>query len=195
MNALEKSAGPIAKRLQALYERTDGPILVAIDGRSGTGKSTFAALIGSQTRATVVAGDDFFAGGVEVLDRPAEDLADICIDRKRLRRVLETLKAGREAFYPAVDWKAFDGRLAEVETRLEPRPVLIVEGVYANHPDVRDLVDFSVLVETPDAIRRRRLIEREGALSDWERQWHRAEDWYFANLSGPDAFDAVIRNV
>ena len=191
---LHRCVADLSATIEALTAKAQSPVLVAIDGRSGAGKSTIAGALAALVSCTLIRGDDFFAGGVEVHDLTPETLAEICIDRTRLRNVLETLKARKPARYTAFDWEAFDGRLAQAETHLEPNKVLILEGVYAFHPDFRDLVDYSVLVETQDAERTRRLLAREGEISDWERQWHRAEDWYFAALSRAEDFDVVIEN-
>lgn len=193
-DSLREAALPVIAGLKACHKQTQGPVLLAIDGRSGTGKTTFAKIVGSQLSSTLIGGDDFFAGGVVVQEKIPEALADSCIDRRRLRRVLKTLKSGQEARFAAFDWNAFDGRLADTQTHLPLRPFLIVEGVYAYHPDLRDLVDVSVMMDTPEAERTQRLLAREGHLSAWERQWFGAEDWYFSTLSRPEHFGFVVRN-
>ncbi|MEM9473968.1 MAG: hypothetical protein AAGA71_01655 [Pseudomonadota bacterium] len=173
---------------------SSGPHLIAIDGRSGTGKSTLAAPLARRLGATLVSGDGFFAGGTAVLDLHDASLADICIDRTRLRRVLSALKSGQTATYRPFDWDTFDGSPAPVESQLSPSPLLIVEGVYSTHPDLRPLIDLTILVELPIAERERRLIAREGRIGPWERQWQRAEDWYFAHLALPESFDLRFEN-
>ncbi len=184
----------LTETLAPFLDRADGPFLVAIDGRSGTGKSTLAEALARRLDAALIPGDDFYAGGTEIHRRTPEALADICIDRAQLRSVLQALKSNRPTRYAAFDWEAFDGTLAAQETTIEPRAVLMVEGVYAAHPDLRDLVDFAILLRTSKAERDRRLLEREGTLTEWERQWHRAEDWYFDTLARPESFDTVIKN-
>ncbi len=180
--------------LTARQAHAGGPLLVAIDGRSGTGKSTFAQALGERLGAALVSGDDFYAGGTAIHDLGPQALADLCIDRARLRSALHKLKASRPARYAPFDWEAFDGSLATEEVVVDARAIVIVEGVYARHPDLADLVDYSVLMRVGRAQRERRLREREGQLSEWERQWHRAEDWYFANLARPETFDAIFDN-
>ncbi len=184
----------LAARLESVRDPTGPPFLIALDGRSGVGKSTVAELLCGRLCATLVAGDDFYAGGTGIHHRSTEDLADICIDRAKLFSVLQHLKADRPARYTAFDWEAFDGSLAATPTIVDPRPFVVVEGVYAHHPDFRALSDFSVLLRASPNECERRLLVREGSLSEWERQWHRAEDWYFDNLAPPEAFDVVIDN-
>jgi len=189
-------AALLLNEVEMLRQHRDEPILVAIDGRSGVGKSTFATEIGAQLDCTLVVGDDFFAGGTEVsYGLSPKELAGICIDRKRLREVLKELKSGCDASYVAFDWSAFDGRLAEVETVLRAKSLLILEGAYSYHSDLRDLVDLAVLVEVPSEIRTKRLLAREGQLSEWELQWHQAEDWYFSEVSPSSIFHHRIMNV
>lgn len=191
---IEDRAAALADQIDTYRNAANGQVLVAIDGRSGVGKSTFARLLNRRLNAALVSGDDFYAGGVEVRSCAAEKLADVCIDRARLRSVLQTLKSNRPARYEPFDWEAFDGSLAAQATIIYPRPVLILEGVYSNHPDLRTLVDFSVLLKVTESERVRRLRAREGAITDWEQQWRRAEDWYFKNLARTEDFDIVISN-
>jgi len=170
-----------------------GPFLVAIDGRSGVGKSTVAESLCHGLEAALVCGDDFYAGGTEVRREGPDELADDCIDRAQLARALQNLKSSQPAEYFAFDWQAFDGRRSDTPRIVRPRPLIVLEGVYSNHPDLRSLVDFSVLLVVSDAKRWQRLVKREGDIGDWERQWHTAEDWYFDNLARTETFDVVLK--
>ncbi len=173
---------------------TTRPLIIAIDGRSGTGKSTLAARLAGALDATVIDGDDFFAGGVEVrTDAPADRARD-CIDWRRQRPVLEALRAGEVARYHAFDWDAFDGSLEAEATEHAPRPIILFEGVYTARPELSDLLDLRVLVEVPDDVRLARLRSREGAIGPWERQWHEAELWYFAHAAPPPGFDVIVES-
>ena len=169
-----------------------GPLVVAIDGRSGTGKSTLAAALAERMVATVIEGDDFYAGGTGIEGDPLASRAARCIDWKAQRRVLEALRRGERASYHAFDWDAFDGSLQAEETEVAPAPIILLEGVYAARPELRDLVDLSILVRVPDDLRLARLIEREGEIGPWEAQWHEAEEWYFAVQAPGEAFDLVL---
>lgn len=168
------------------------PLIVAIDGRSGVGKSTLAEWLADELSASLIEGDDFYAGGTEIVgDSPASRAAR-CIDWQAQRQVLSALRSGRVASYRAFDWDAFDGSLQFAPTRVAPAPIILLEGVYAARQELRDLVDLSLLVRVPDTVRIARLIEREGEIGPWETQWHEAEEWYFANAAPPSAFDLVL---
>jgi len=166
--------------------------VLAIDGCSGAGKSTLAAALAAMLDAAVIEGDDFYAGGVTVRDDSPADRAGACIDWTRLRAVVTALRKGQEAVWRAFDWEAFDGRLCDKPTALAARPVLILEGVYSARPELRDIIDFAIIVSLPQQDRMARLCQRERMIGRWEQQWHEAEDSYFEQIMPTDRFDAVF---
>jgi uridine kinase len=168
------------------------PLVVALDGRSGVGKSSLAAALAGALDGSVLDGDSFFAGGVVVRSDAPERLAADCIDWRQQRPVLALLRHGREATYHAFDWQAFNGNLEPRPTVCVPKRVVIFEGVYSARPELADLVDVRVLLRVPEAVRIERLLAREGAISPWEGQWHAAEEWYFRHAAPPEGFDVVI---
>lgn len=168
------------------------PYVVAIDGRSGVGKSTLSSTIAEPLQASVIEGDDFFAGGIEIRsDSPAQRAAD-CIDWTRQRAVLHAVRQGENAAWRAFDWDAFDGRLRSMVTTLSPRPIIILEGVYAARPELADLIDCKVLVTLADEQREKRLLAREGTIGPWERQWHEAEAHYFQQIMPARRFEVIF---
>ncbi len=166
--------------------------VVALDGRSGVGKSTLAAELARELGGSVLPGDDFYAGGVEIRDEAPDRLAEICIDWRRIREALVSLRSHGEVVYHAFDWEAFDGRLEPNRTELREESILILEGVYSARRALRDLIDVAALVETTEKERVRRLIAREGTIGEWEEQWQRAEEWYFEHEATKSTFDLVV---
>jgi uridine kinase len=193
-------ADHVRSRLPDLLQRADRPLIVAIDGRSGAGKSTLAATLaagpGADIEVTVIEGDDFYAGGSAAFwdALSARGKVDHVIDWRRQRRVIGQLRTGREARWRPFDWQAFDGRLAAA-VAARPSPLVIVEGVYSGRPELADLVDLRVLLDTPADERHRRLEAREGPdhVDDWYHRWTEAEEWYFGTLVRPEVFDLVVR--
>lgn len=169
-------------------------VCIALDGRSGVGKSTLAKQLAAAMAATLLDGDSFFAGGIAVRGDSPEERARDCIDWRRQRAVLGALRRGRSASYRAFDWEAFDGSLETELTVVEPPSsrVLIVEGVYSARPELADLLDLRLLLRVPDHVRMARLLARERSLTPWERQWHEAEEWYFTSVVPPASFDVIV---
>lgn len=170
-----------------------GTVFVALDGRSGVGKSTLAMRLAEATPATLLDGDSFFAGGVAVRSDSPEERARDCIDWRRQRAVLDALRGRRSASYRAFDWQAFDGSLAtELTVVALESSVVIVECVYSARPELADLLDLRILLRVPDDVRMARLLARERSLTAWDQQWHEAEEWYFANAAPPEGFDIIV---
>jgi uridine kinase len=81
----------LASDIQRQAAQSSSPFVVAIDGRSGVGKSTLAALLAKRLDALVISGDDFFSGGVTLRNDPPSVLAEVCIDWRSLKEVVKTL--------------------------------------------------------------------------------------------------------
>jgi uridine kinase len=184
-------------RIRALQAASPTPVLVALDGRSGVGKSTLARRVGAEigAGALVIDGDDFYRGGDDAswdALAPAEKV-DLVIDWRRQRTLLECLRRGHSATWRPYDWEADDGRLAG-EVTAGPADVVILDGAYSARPELADLFSLRVLLDAPRDIRRARLLQREGARyrAEWEARWSEAEDLYFDQLMPPSAFDLVL---
>ena len=179
------------------------PVVVAIDGRSGTGKSTLAAYFAAQFPAVVVPCDDFFAANIPAQGwaerSPAARAAD-CIDWRRLRlEAIEPLRAGLPGRWHAFDFArgpATDGTYARSETMTvcAPHRVLLLDGTYAARPELADVVDVAVLVEAAPEVRADRLRAREAAefLAEWHARWDAAETHYFTTIRPREKFQFVL---
>lgn len=174
-----------------------GPFVVAIDGPSGAGKSTLAAAVALRTGGSVVDGDDFYdpvLPGLEPAEQTAmsdAEVAGLVIDWRRLRaEVLEPLRQGRSVSYRPYDWAADDGRHGEPKGLRAADPV-ILEGVYSARPELADLVDLSVYVETAPDVQARRLAGRDDD-PDWATFWSRGEQHYFRFARPPETFDLRV---
>ena len=158
------AATVLRRRIAALRAGAHAPVLVALDGRSGTGKSTPAQPVGAEVDALVIDGDDFYRGGDDDMWdslRPANKV-DLVIDWRRQRVVLEQLAHGHSVTWQPYDWDADDGRLGAAITA-GPAPVVILDGAYSARPELAGLFDLRVLLHLPRDIRLERLLRREGS--------------------------------
>jgi uridine kinase len=189
-------ASVLTRRIRAVAAGRPDPTLVALDGRSAAGKSTLAAVVAPVVGAAVIDGDDFYSGGsAETWDAmSAAEKASHCIDWRRQRPVLETLARGERASWRSYDWQADDGSLADPPVICDPASVIILDGAYSARPELADLFHLRVLLDAPADLRERRLVQREGEdfRVDWNRRWDDAEQWYFAEVMPPEAFDLVL---
>jgi uridine kinase len=143
-----------------------------------------------------VDGDSFYQGGTaQEWDamNPLEK-AERCMDWRRQRTVLAELSAGKEASWFGYDWAVHDGNLMDVAVLCEPASVVILDGVYSARPELADLVDLRVLLDTPVDVREEQLLRREGDVyrAEWEARWSEGEGYYFGVVMPPEAFDLVL---
>jgi uridine kinase len=183
--------------IEKLAAESDSPILVVFDGRSGTGKTTITKEMSEQLGATVILGDDFYAGGTlqEWSQRTAKEKADQCIDWRRLRSdALLPLLAGQAATWHTFNWQTLQG-LSDATIHSDPAKIIILDGAYSSRAELAELYSLSVLVMVDEDVRRQRIEKREG--SDFVREWHpvwdEAEDYYFGQVRPAELFDIVIK--
>ncbi len=179
------------------------PLVVGFDGRSGAGKSTLASQVAGETGAAVVPMDNFFAASI--LDAEWDRMAV----EERWANVFEWQRIRSEAVVPLIAgrvarWRPFDfdtGPRADgtygmktSTTEVEPASIIIIDGAYSSGPQLADLIDLTVLVETLDEERRARLGRREKAefLAQWHARWDAVEDFYFSHVRPRNSFGLIV---
>ena len=195
----------ICAAIRTLPSHATTPHVIAIDGASGSGKSTIATRVAAELAAALIPCDDFFAATVtrdQWAARTPAERAATAIDYARIRHeVLPPLLAGRPAVWRPFDFSAGerpDGTwpTAARQITVQPRPIIILDGAYSCGSCIADLITLTVLVECPTAIRHRRLAAREAPefLTTWHARWDAAEHHYFTQTMPPERFALVIAN-
>jgi uridine kinase len=174
------------------------PLLVAVDGGSGAGKSVIAERLSRAVGGTVVHGDDFFRATY-----PADGWArltparrrELVFDWDRLRsQAIEPLMAGQQTSWHPFDTSAPDGLSTETVCAARA-PIVVLDCIYSSQPELADLVDLTVLVSADPAVRRNRHNLREGGPDTaWHAIWDPVEDYFFTEVRTPESFDVIIRN-
>lgn len=163
-------------RIDALLARQDR-VMVAIDGRCASGKTTLAAALAECYDCNVFHMDDFF---LRPEQRTAERFAQPGgnVDYERFRdEVLEPLLAGRAFSYRPFDCGTFAlaGPVA-----VEPKRLAIVEGTYSQHPFFGGSYDLKLLLTVDPALQRRRILRRPAFLHRrFFEEWIPMEERYF----------------
>jgi len=200
-----RASEKILKLIASLERQGQKPLLVALDGGSGSGKSSIAKIIAEKLRATLISTDDFYSAQISDTDWISqsyiERVANV-INWKSLRSlVLEPLLAGTAAQWNTFDFESGlrpDGTYATKSDPIiyEPTDIIVLEGAYSTSPELADLINVKILIHAPVEIRHERLNKREKKefLAKWHERWDEPEQYYFQHLRPASAFDLVIDN-
>lgn len=147
--------------------------ITLIDGRSGSGKTTYATELAARTGSQLLSLDDVYPGwdGLEAGEAHV------------LHHVLRAIADGVEPRWRSWNWA--DARPGSWHT-LDPARPIVIEGCGAISPAARALADHARWIELDDdEERRRRAIARDGEqfARNWQR-WARQEEWH-ARLHDP----------
>ncbi len=159
---LAPGADDTAADLRSLLARAGRPVLVAVAGDSGSGKSTYTRgirrLLGADM-VSYISLDGYHKEDRETRRRtgrlPLDPRAN---DLKLVKAHLRALRAGHPVEVPIYNHQTgtFD------EPRLiEPTPVVIVEGLHALYPNFLPYYDFTLFVDTDREVKWRWKFERD----------------------------------
>lgn len=170
----------VVSRARAAEPRCADTVVVAIDGRSGAGKTTLAAGVVEALRAEVVHMDHLYPGW-DGLDDAVGLLTE---------QVLAPISEGRPAAYRLWSWvrDEWDGT-----REVRPSRFLIVEGCGSSVLPAGAYAAVRVFVDADRAVRMRRGIARDGEAyrPHWER-WAAQEDALFARDGTVGRADLVL---
>ena len=137
-----------------LAAHPEQPVLIALDGRCGSGKTTLAGQLAEQFPASIVFHtDDYYLP-------PAQRIPDwektpcANMDLARLREeLLRPARAGEPVFYRAYSCREGAYRPGQC---IPAQPLSIVEGSYSHHPLLAGCYDLKVFVTCSPAEQTRR---------------------------------------
>lgn len=170
----------VKRHIDRLLNRRES-VVVAIDGKCTSGKTTLAAQLADAYDCNVFHMDDFF---LRPEQRTPERFAEIGgnVDYERFaEEILTPLKTGEPFSYRPFDCSTFT--LAQ-PVSVQPKKLTIIEGTYSHHPYFGDPYDLKILLTVTEDLQRQRVLERPAFLhSRFFESWIPMENRYFENQS------------
>lgn len=163
-------------QLDHILQQVRKPVILAIDGDSGSGKTTFSKRLQKHYQATVIHMDDFYLPlEMRTKARFAKHGGNIHIER--LVPLLESLHSGE-----AIDYQSYNPKTNQFseKQRMSPKKLTIVEGSFSQLPTLRKYYDFCLFLKLTTSEQQTRIKKREGSekLNDFINQWIPREKKY-----------------
>lgn len=182
---------PAVAAIEAALQTSSGPVVVAVDGRCASGKTTFAALCARLFEdCNVFHMDDFF---LPYEMRTPERLATPGgnVDHERARAELfEPISRGE-----CVTFSRFDCSTVALEApRTFPAARLtIVEGSYSHHPELAPYSHLKLFLTCDPQEQLRRLgLRCPEKVEDFQTRWIPMEEAYFKAFSIEEQCDLTV---
>lgn len=161
---------PILAEISEISSLNARPILIAIDGPAGSGKTSLANQLASNLKsATTIHMDDLYNGW--------EDALTATLTRHLEEWVLDPLTQHQSVKYQKFDWINSEyGPTVEVSDV----ELLILEGVGAAQARIRQQADLTIWIEVGAQIGLARVLKRDGAqILPYMLKWQERESAHF----------------
>lgn len=154
------------------------PLIIGIDGRSASGKTSLARFLTNEFKACVIHMDDFF---LPALNQTPEQLAEPGgnIDFARfISQVKKPLQTRSSLTYQVFSCKK---QAFIKEVTISEASIIVIEGAYSHHPKLADLYHYKIFLTHDHQTQKNRILKRNGSdgLKIFEERWIPREENYF----------------
>ncbi len=153
------------------------PVKIAIEGKSGSGKSTIAMLLLESFDSTVIHVDDFFLDEKMKTKERLEEIGGN-VNYEALKHVLENININEPITFNTYNCKT---KQYKEKTIVKVNDIIFIEGVYSMHQQLINFYDATIYLDVDESIQLERLKERETPLkfNQYINEWIPLENKYF----------------
>lgn len=177
MNNIKNLANNLADIINSQCKEKS-KLLVAIDGRCASGKTTISKELENLIQCNVIHMDHFFLRP-EQRTKDRLNTAGENVDHERfLEEVLKPLKNGEEVSFRPFNCKTMS---LDKEIKLDDKAINIIEGSYSCHKNLFDYYDLHIFLDVSPNEQMKRIILRDGLekAGIYESKWIPLEEKYF----------------
>ena len=174
-----------------LFTLSSRPVLIAIDGNCGSGKTTLGSFLAKELNASLFHMDDFF---LQPHQRTEERLTEPGgnVDYERFKEeVLDHISDTKGVTFRPFSCSKW--QLADAVT-VPYNDIIIVEGSYSQHPYFNNIYDIKIFLEISKEEQKKRIVARdkEAMWPMFENKWIPMENRYFEAFKIKEKSDFII---
>lgn len=182
---------PVIQEIEKLLEENK-KIVVAIDGRCGSGKTIMAQVIQEVFDSNVVHMDDFFLpADMKTNERLSEPGGNVHYERVKS----ELLEPWRNQESKVVVYQPYNCSTQTFDSPISIpyKQLNILEGVYSMHPTLVNYYDFKIFLTAEKEVQIERINKRNpDKLQMFIHQWIPMEEHYFQSAKLEEKSDIVF---
>lgn len=183
-------AQPICQEIDRLLVSSKSPVIVAIDGVCGGGKTMLGEWIAMQYDCNLFHMDDFFLRKEQRTKERYEQPGGNVDYERFYEEILKPLLVGKECFYRKFDCSTLT--LGEAK-RVAWKRLNIVEGSYSQHPYFGNSYQLRVFLELSPEEQYRRLLNRvPEKINRFVEEWIPLENQYFETYGIRDKSMCIV---
>ncbi len=167
----------------------DSPIIIAIDGRAASGKTTLTKRF-EKDGITVIHTDDFYRAKNEKGELEISEF-DGNFDFNRFKREVVDNLTQKSFSYGVFDCR--EQKIVKTVSVALPK-CIIIEGTYSHNPNLGDYADLKVFFNIEENTQKERIIKRNGesAYENFKKLWIQAEERYFNHYGIKQMSDYIV---
>lgn len=169
----------------------NGRVVIAIEGGSASGKSTFSKILEDKYGCSIIHMDDFF---LRLDQRTKDRLEEVGgnIDKERfIEEVLPNLRNDKLCF------RKFDCQtmILGEENEVMLNKLVVIEGVYSMHPEFNKYYDLAVFLDISKEKQKERILKRNSPefAKRFFEEWIPLEEKYFEKTNIKDRCNLIIK--
>ena len=180
----------IAKIRELLCQKDS--VIIAIDGRCASGKTTLAKQLQEEFGCNVIHMDDFYLP-LEKRDFDWQQSPAKNIDFPSLLNVFDNIKTQTE--YQFSPYSCHTGSYEKTLT-FQKNSITVIEGSYSCHPNLYNHYDFRIFLNISSDEQNKRILTRNGeeGYARFQKIWIPLEETYFKQYDIRNQCDLVINH-
>lgn len=166
-------------------------IIIGIDGKAASGKSTLATYLKEKYNATIYCMDDYFLQPHQRTEERSKMIGGNVDFERFLEQVLIPLKNNQEVKYQIYDCKTQTLNEIQLSNRTD---VVVIEGSYSMRPELIEYYDLKIGITIESQHQVERIMERNKNYEDFINRWIPLENSYLDFYSIFDLVNIVLYN-